>query len=327
MTNLASHEYFETARAHKSELLKQMFGTASAEAAGADNVAPLSAALPKDSNIVGVGYGVKVTAGSGTDEVAIRVYVRAKAPRRVIAEAELVPSLINGVATDVIPVGDLTAQFPRPVECGVSCGHFRNTAGTIGCVVTSNGSSRRFILSNWHVLTDLNGAKPGDNILEPGLLDGGDPAQPIARLTAFQPVDFTGQPNRIDAAIAELFNTPDVDPKITTIGSISSTTVPAALYQSVRKRGRTTLHTIGMVTDLAADVRVRYGDRVAQFNDQIAVTGFNGVFSAGGDSGSLVVDAVTRSAVGLLFAGGGNTTFCNHIEDVLKPFRVSIVAA
>jgi len=327
MTNLASPEYLETARAHKSEFLKQMFGTASAEAAGADNVAPLSASLPKDSNIVGVGYGVKVTAGSGTDDVAIRVYVRAKAPQAAVPGHELVPPDINGTPTDVIPVGDLTAQFPRPVECGVSCGHFRITAGTIGCVVTSNGSKRRFILSNCHVLTDLNGARPGDNILEPGLLDGGDPARPIARLTAFQPVDFTGRPNRIDAAIAELINTPDVDPKITTIGSITATPVPAALYQSVRKRGRTTLHTIGVVTDLAADVRVRYGDRVAQFDDQIAVTGFNGAFSAGGDSGSLVVDAVTHSPVGLLFAGGGNTTFCNHIANVLDPFRVSIVAA
>src|SRR4029079_413086 len=184
-----------------------------------------------------------------------------------------------------------------------------------------------FTCANGTATTALTGARPADNILEPGLLDGGDPARPIARLTAFQPVDFTGRPNRIDGSIAELINTPDVDPRITTIGSITATPVPAALYQSVRKRGRTTLHTLGMVTDLAADVRVRYGSRVAQFNDQIAVTGFNGVFSAGGDSGSLVVDAVTRSPVGLLFAGGGNTTFCNHIEDVLKPFRVSIVAA
>jgi hypothetical protein len=229
------------------------------------------------------------------------------------------------VPTDVIPVGDLAAQFPRPVECGVSCGHPRITAGTIGCVVTSNGSNRRFILSNCHVLTDLNGAQPGDDILEPGLADGGDPTRPIARLTAFQPVDFTGQPNRIDAAIAELINAPDVDPRINTIGPIAPTPMPAALYQSVRKRGRTTLHTIGVVMDLAADVRVRYGNRVAQFSDQIAVSGVNGAFSAGGDSGSLVVDAVTRRPVGLLFAGGGNTTFCNHIADVLGPFRVSIV--
>lgn len=323
MTIFASPDYFENARKHKSELLQSMFGVASAHAAGSGDIAAQSTPLPKDSNILGVGYGVKVTAGVPTDDLAIRVYVRAKTPRTSLHPSERVPDEVNNVPTDIIAVGDLTAQFPRPVGCGVSCGHTKVSAGTIGCVVTSNGTNR-FILSNWHVLTDGNGAMPGDDILEPGLLDGGNANPPIARLTAYQPVDFT-VPNRIDAAIAELINIPDVQPQIQSIGTVAPTPMPAALYQSVRKRGRTTLHTIGVVMDLAADVRVRYGSRVAQFNDQIAVSGVNGAFSAGGDSGSLVVDAMTRRPVGLLFAGGGNTTFCNHISDVLGPFRVSIV--
>lgn len=101
--------------------------------------------------------------------------------------------------------------------------------------------------------------------------------------------------------------------------------MPAALYQSVRRRGRTTLHTIGVIMDLSASIRVRYGTNMAQFDDQIAVSGVNGSFSAGGDSGSLVVDAVTRHPVGLLFAGGTGTTFCNHIDKVLTRFGVSVV--
>lgn len=318
-------DYFENARKNKSEFLRTMFGVASAQAAGSGDVASLSTPKLKGSNILGVGYGVKVTERTVTDDLAIRVYVRAKVPRAALPASERVPEMINGAPTDVVVVGDLAAQSARPVECGVSCGHTRITAGTIGCVVTSSGTNRRFILSNWHVLTDTNGAQPGDDILEPGPLDGGDPTRPIARLTKYQPVDFTGLPNRIDAALAELINPSDVDPRINTIGSIAPSAMDAELYQSVRKRGRTTLHTVGVVMDLAADVRVRYGNRVAQFNDQIAVNGVNGAFSAGGDSGSLVVDAVTRRPVGLLFAAGGNTTFCNHIADVLGPFRVSIV--
>jgi hypothetical protein len=325
MTIFASPDYFENARTNKSAFLQTMFGVASAQAAGSGDVAALSTPKLKDSNILGVGYGVKVTAGTVTEELAIRVYVRAKVPRTGLPVIERVPDQINGVPTDIIVVGDLAAQFPRPVKCGLSCGHSKiNTAGTIGCVVTSDGTNR-FILSNWHVLTDGNGTKPGDDILEPGLLDGGTANPPIARLTAYQPVDFTGLPNRIDAAVAELIDPSDVGSEIDMIGPVTPSPMNAALYQSVRKRGRTTLHTIGTVMDLAADVRVRYGNKVAQFNDQIAVTGVNGAFSAGGDSGSLVVDAVTRRPVGLLFAGGGNITFCNHIQDVLGPFRVSIV--
>jgi hypothetical protein len=322
MTVFASAEYFDEARTMKSALLDRMFGVASAEAA--DGVSALSTPILPDSNILGVGYGAKVTSGAGLDVLAIRVYVRAKIPRSALSQAEEVPSAVNGVPTDIIPVGDLAAQFPRPVRCGVSCGHYKITAGTLGCLVSKNGDDR-FILSNNHVLANSNDASLGDDILEPGPIDGGAANPPIAHLTDFETLDFSGAPNRIDAAIAELIHPADVDPQIDTIGPVVPPPMRAALYQSVRKRGRTTLHTIGVVMDLAADVRVRYGGRIAQFNDQISVTGLNGPFSAGGDSGSLVVDAVTRRPVGLLFAGGAGNTFCNHIPDVLARFGVNIV--
>jgi hypothetical protein len=318
MTIVASPGYFADAREVKSALLQRMLGVASTE--DADSAAALSAL--GDSNILGVGYGAKVTAGAAIDALAIRVYVRAKIPRSALSQSELVPDHINRVPTDVIPVGDLAAQASQPVTCGVSCGHFHISAGTLGCLVTSNGKNR-FILSNNHVLANTNDGDIRDNILQPGPLDGG--VRPIARLTAYAQIGFDGKPNEIDAAIAELINPSEVSSEIETIGPVAAPPMPAALYQSVRKRGRTTLHTIGVVTDLAADVRVRYGTDVALFNDQIAVTGVNGAFSAGGDSGSLVVDAVTRRPVGLLFAGGGGTTFCNHIPDVLDRFGVRIV--
>lgn len=43
------------------------------------------------------------------------------------------------------------------------------------------------------------------------------------------------------------------------------------------------------------------------------------------DSGSLIVDGVTKRPVALLFAGGGNTTFGNPIEPVLSRFQVEIL--
>lgn len=292
--------------------------------------AGLGTVLQPGSNIVGVGYGAKSVAGSGVggyDEIAVRVYVRAKLPQASVPTSERVPTDVNGTPTDVIPVGDLTALL-RPTACGVSVGHFRITAGTLGCLATKRGVSTgdHFILSNNHVLADSNTGTVGDDILEPGPIDGGNPADPIARLSDFEPIDFTAPTNTIDAAIAQVINTADVTPDILgSIGVVQQPPMAAALFQSVRKNGRTTRHTVGIITDLAADIRVRYGNQVAEFQDQLGILGAGGLFSSGGDSGSLIVDAVTRRPVGLLFAGGGGTTFGNPIDPILTRFNINIL--
>ena len=64
---------------------------------------------------------------------------------------------------------------------------------------------------------------------------------------------------------------------------------------------------------------------MARFVNQLVV--FGGSFSAGGDSGSLVVingGQDNRNAVGLLFAGGANATILNPIGPVLSAFGVAI---
>jgi hypothetical protein len=304
------------ASAIKSDLLDRLFGP------GDEGATTTAARLPAGNNVVGVGYGAKLVYGASVDDPAVRVYVRAKLPRSRLTAAELVPPEIDGVATDVIAVGDLAALV-RPVRGGVSAGHIDITAGTLGCLVaTSDGT--RCILSNNHVLADSNAATIGDPILEPGPIDGGDPDDPIAELAAFVAVDFDG-PNTVDAAIARLLDPGDVLPEIETIGGVADPVMDAALYQGVRKHGRTTQHTVGVVVDVAADIRVRFGTRIAAFDDQIAVVGAGGAFSDGGDSGSLIVDGPSRRPVGLLFAGGGGTTFANPIEPVLSAFDITIV--
>ena len=76
----------------------------------------------------------------------------------------------------------------------------------------------------------------------------------------------------------------------------------------VMKTGRTTGHTIGRIVDVAADTNVPYKDKqgnefIATFTNQILIVGARGTFSTNGDSGSLIVDGVTKRATGLLFAG------------------------
>jgi hypothetical protein len=312
----------------KSKLMDRMFPQAFAVAMGAgggDVAAPhVLEVLETSKNILGVGYGAKVTNGSVLEQEALRVYVRAKTTRREAkVDDELVPEEIGDVPTDVIAVGDIESYF----KCGESVGHFNITAGTLGCLVEKNGE--RYILSNNHVLADSNNASKNDEILHPGPYDGGKrPGNVVARLSEFETLDFSATAvNAMDAAIAKLDPTAVkvAEADIVTIGKINNPPKDAPLYLSVRKRGRTTQHTVGVVMDVAADIRVRYGKNVAKFEDQIAINGINGLFSQGGDSGSLIVDAVTLEPVGLLFAGGGTQTFASPIKPILARFQVKIV--
>jgi hypothetical protein len=102
------------------------------------------------------------------------------------------------------------------------------------------------------------------------------------------------------------------------------------LGQSVQKYGRTTDNTVGNVDAVNVTVNVCYDDfcdKVARFANQITITPGN--FSAGGDSGSLIVTkdadpAENAKPVGLLFAGSDVDTLANRIDLVLNAFGVSI---
>lgn len=305
-----------------------MFGVA-AHAASASGTSAVRARrtlsnVPLSSNIVGVGYGTKFTGGiSVQGEIAVRVYVRSKLPLRALSIADRVQSDINGKPTDVVAVGDVVARA-RPTSCGVSIGHAAITAGTLGCLVRrANSPDNIYVLSNNHVLANTNDARIGDPILEPGRIDGGDPQDPIAELADFEPL--VDGANLMDAAIARVIDRADVTPEILEIGYVQQPLMLASLYQSVRKRGRTTLQTVGVVMDLSADVRVNYGLRCFDFEDQLGIVGVPGPFSAAGDSGSLIVDAVTRRPMALLFADAIGITFANPISAILDQFGIEIV--
>jgi len=325
---VADQQTLETAREYKSELFARMFADGRARgSSGAKVTSPLSV-LPPHHNIVGVGYGAKVSYGAAgaiiENELAVRVYVRSKLAPSQIPSGGKVPTKINGLPTDVIPVGEITA-LERPVMCGASVGHRSVKAGTLGCMVKriAETTDERYILSNNHILAYANKGKKGDPILEPGPNDGG--IELIAELTEYASISFT-ELNLIDAAIARIVKPDDVLPEIYDIGYVAPDLKTAMLYQSVRKYGRTTKHTVGVVVDLAADVWVWYGPQAAGFENQLGVQGLNGDFGSPGDSGSLVVDAVERRAVGLLFSGGGGLTYVNPIEPVLARFGAEIIS-
>jgi hypothetical protein len=221
---------------------------------------------------------------------------------------------------------DPTARFPLPVPIGVSTGHPAITAGTIGARVKKG--SNVYALSNNHVYAASNTATIGDAVIQPGTFDGGSsPADDIGTLADFQPIDFSGGNNVIDAAIA-LSSTANLDNSTPSngYGTPKSTTTTAAVNMRVMKYGRTTQQTKGRISVINATVNVNYGGPgVARFVNQIVIGG--GGFSAGGDSGSLIVvekGGDKLKPVGLLYAGSSNSTIANPIGPVLSEFGVTI---
>jgi len=229
----------------------------------------------------------------------------------------------------------------RPAPGGVSIGHKDITAGTLGCLVRQDGQT--FILSNNHVLADSNAGRFGDPILQPGPADGGVLADQIATLEAFIPIHFEGDSslcpitqtvestlnwilelmgsshrfrtyqdtsNLVDAAIAR--PTDSVEKTILDIGEPTGI-IQGALGMKVKKSGRTTELTHGVVQQINATVRVGYGgNRTALFTDQLITD----TRSAGGDSGSTVLNE-NNFLVGLLFAGSDTISVVSTIQNVM----------
>lgn len=284
----------------------------------------------RQDGVVGTAIGV-----DGQGHAVLKVYLTelgAAAFPTFVKGIEIVPEVTGrfvALPAEETAV-DPTGNFARPVPIGVSGGHGDVTAGTIGARATDG--ERTFALSNNHVFAANNGGKTGDNLLQPGVVDGGrDPDDAFGTLYDYEPIKFCGrlgcELNEIDAAIALTSeddlgsSTPDGG-----YGSPQRWTQEATLGLNVQKYGRTTGHTTGKVSGINATIDVGYRVGTARFEGQIVITG-NG-FSAGGDSGSLIVTKglllADRRPVGLLFAGTATSTIANPIDVVLDRFGIQI---
>jgi hypothetical protein len=369
------------------------------------------------SNVIGVAVGLKESEGVITNEIAIVALVERKKPIAALSASDLIPKTLDGFRTDVFEIGVVQAyQTPRErfrptVPVGVSMGHFKVTAGTLGGVVRDRKTGEIFLLSNNHVFANSNEAFAGDAILQPGSIDGGqNPADIVAKLERFVPLQYiedavnppptekppttppTEKPpttppsdrpgcdvvgffaaltnaiakmngssqrvvvthaaqttstsalpmavdasakmteaaasaaadNYVDCALARPVNGEMFTGHIRSIGQVLGTK-PAALGMRVRKSGRTTDYTEGMITLLNATVSVGYstsaGKRTARFVGQVICQ----PMSQGGDSGSLVLDTAENKAVGLLFAGSTAATIFTPINVVLDTLGVDLV--
>jgi PKD repeat protein len=283
--------------------------------------------LMADRDIVGTAIGA-----DANGLPVMRVYTKRHGIAGIPDRLESLPVEVQMTGM-IVALGNTTARY-RPAPIGVSTGHIAITAGTIGARV-KDASGNVYALSNNHVYANSNNASLGDPVLQPGTYDGGkDPADRLGTLYAYVPLDFSfAGHNYVDAAIA--LSTP-ADLGNATLsdgyGVPGTASQEAAIGMPVKKYGRTTSLTHGTVAEINVTVQVCYMTfynfclQSAYFFDQLAIS--PGTFSAGGDSGSLIVtDDSTNSPVGLLFAGGTDRTFANRIALVLGALGVTIDGA
>ena len=152
-------------------------------------------------NVVGVAVGYRNADGEMTDIPAVVALVERKLPLAALSVSDTVPEVINGVRTDVYEVGYLQAQqnptdrFRPVIPSGVSIGHYKITAGTLGMIVRDRTTDERLILSNNHVLANSNEAVIGDPILQPAPMDGGkNPGDIVAHLERFIELSYLEGP-------------------------------------------------------------------------------------------------------------------------------------
>ena len=240
-------------------------------------------------------------------------------------------ALFSSVLTSSLADGGATHRV-RNQHFGVSGGNVNDRSnsfccsGTLGALVTDG--TNQYILSNNHVLGRSGAAVVGDDVSQPGLIDNGCR---VATVVA----DFTGAAplgsSNVDAAVAQLRpGTMDSSGFIEDIGVPGSLVVNPSVGLGVAKSGRTTGFTTGTISSINTSVSIQYQQGCNQgkkftstFTGQLVIN--SSTFSAGGDSGSLIVtNNAGHNPVGLLFAGSSTTTIANPIGTVLAQLSTAL---
>ena len=284
--------------------------------------------LNKYPNVVGYSNKLrnKIKDGREIPIPSIRIYVTRKLPESMLRKDEVIPKEVEGIATDVVEIGKLKkvaayAERYRPAPCGVSTSRLdENAAGTIGWwVIDEDGNL--YLISNNHVWAKENQGQQGDEIVQPGVLDGGTEDDVVAELYDFIPLDFseTGV-NHVDVAIATPLDMGNLYTSIMELGGVTGKRDPQ-LNEVAVKVGRSTGRTQGEVIDDSATVSVDYDTGTANFEDVFLVKSSE-VIVKNGDSGSPMLSSDGKF-LGLLFAGNEEGTLIvackqSYIESELQ---------
>ncbi|WP_033439497.1 DNA/RNA non-specific endonuclease [Saccharothrix sp. NRRL B-16314] len=287
----------------------------------------------RDPNVSSIGIGYKVADGKATNEIAIQFTVRQKAAPEALGAlgTALLPEAIEvdgvQVPTDVLErdyrvdfhvvqetTGDVRKTRIDPVVPGVSVGHVRVSAGTLGCIVYDKVDATPYALSNWHVLHGPQGAL-GEDVVQPGVHDDNRTERNRLGRLVRSHLGAAG-----DCAIATVEGR-GFEAAILDLGVPVDELGEPELGDKVVKSGRTTGVTHGVVRRVDTLVKIDYGPGVGQrqigcfeIGPDPARPAPDGEISMGGDSGAAWMFKASngktgKTMAGLHFAGeaGGST--------------------
>ena len=295
-------------------------------------------------NLIGVG-NPEHNGQVAENELAIRVHVKKKLSDFALEAATKagytrpIPSEIDGFQTDVLQgIYSLhqwqawsgwwrpTARYGRaahtnPMQGGISISdEFHMAYGTLGGKVYDRVTGDEMILSNWHVLAADWTARRGQLIYQPGRLDGGTYVNAFAYLTR------DAMAVNLDAAVATLTGNRQLISDQLELGSVHGVG-SWRLGLPVVKSGRGSQITYGRIVEIESTARIRYGYLERIIRDVMIIDPLNGgEVSKPGDSGSWWLNATTREAVGLHFAGSDmpERALALNMQSVLDALGVEI---
>ncbi|MFM2269094.1 MAG: hypothetical protein RL757_2535 [Bacteroidota bacterium] len=299
-------------------------------------------------NVRGVDIGFKYKGGERTEEICLRVHVARKKKR--IKKTDIIPSEVNGIATDVLEGrfdNQLSAFVPRRYEVVTQEDTIVNPddqiypvlqggicisvdvdggaeTGTLGAIVKDNVTGRPAILTNGHVVKNTVGRE----VYHTYSWKTSSGGRLLGKVTRSR------MTNGIDAAIIPLDGTPTYSFDIAELGGIQGVNTTPMLGTKVRKRGRTSRLTYGIIDGLhgtfadPTNISLNYNDIMT-----IAPTRTS-EFSTFGDSGSTVLDLNNR-IVGLLYSGFPPTgagdlsgkTLVIPIQNVMRAMNVTVISS
>jgi hypothetical protein len=291
--------------------------------------------------VTAVDVGEKTRRGRPTGEAAIVVSVRHKDPRPESA----IPALVDGVPTDVVeetivlhrallsPEGNSTpvlgAERHTTVVGGIGVGPGRTVrlvppdvpvagdyvvVGTLGALLVPRGAPGQIMgLTSFHVACVDDAWAVGDPAVHPSRLDGGRPCSDTVAVLSRAALS-----RGVAAAALSLLPGRAHRAEVVGVGPVRGAADPV-VGARVRKRGRTTALTSGVVVSTDASVLVDFGEGLGMrvLRDQVRVASAER-FTDFGDSGAVLVDDAGH-VVGLHVAGSttGLAGFANPIAPVL----------
>jgi hypothetical protein len=284
--------------------------------------------LLKIPGVVDVAVGIKETAGSLTETVCFRVFVREKLPEDALPPEHVIPKKINGFVTEVIKVrewidiigfSDENDDKCYPIKVGgIRIGNDKELmTGTLGCFCRLSTDNSAVLLSCHHVLFD-SGAAAGAKVGQPrhttscccacnviGTIVDGDPVLDCAIARLDTDIKFFSKIKEIKRG----------DGSVESSGTLSGDE-NAVLNDEVWKVGARTGLTRGTLAQVSPNLEIHPKAPFTKIADH-------------GDSGSVVVRFATDNVVGLLKQidrEGGPLGLATPIAPVLTRLKITIIS-